>query len=293
MFNSLPRLGSVPDFVLVTYVPFDRFHEILRWQLKNAEKLGADSVVAYVDGVFDEGQLEVLRKAVGGAPVEIRHGLWRSRGGTWFSIMSHQIASETAYVVVDSDNEVVDAYGLLEFVRWCGGAGYPICGVLDSTALAGDEVPEYIRRGTARFVRIGGLEVGLYRIVRPLLRGNPLFIGPKQAVVLNIPPSWEGIIERVRRAFFSVNPGLRQYISDETVIAAVARAGGQELAPYLVGGTHHHVRGGRTPYPSYRRLIARAHYEFARALCREGMCLYRYLIRYLASNAYNGLTWLL
>jgi hypothetical protein len=293
MLNIQQCPRDVPDFVLATYVPFDRFHEVLRWQLKNAEKLGVDSVVAYVDGVFDERQLEVLRKAAGSAPVEIRHGLWRSRGGTWFSIMSDQITAEAAYVVVDSDNEVVDAYGLLEFIRWCGGAGYPICGVLDSTALVGDEVPEHIRRGTARFVRIGGLEVGLYRIVRPLIRGNPLFIGPKQVVVLNIPPSWEGMIERVGRAFFSVNPSLRQYISDETVIAAVARAGGQDLAPYLVGGTHHHVRGGRTPYQSYRRLIARAHYEFARALCKEGMCLHRYLIRYLISNAANGLTWLL
>jgi len=290
--KSPPRMGSVPDFVLATYVPFDRFHEVLRWQLKNAERLGAGGVVAYVDGVFDEGQLEALRKAVGDAPVEIRHGLWRSRGGTWFSIMSHQITSEAAYVVVDSDNEVLDAYGLLEYVRWCGGAGHPICGVLDSTALAGDEVPEYIRRGTARFVRVNGLEVGLYRIVRPLLRGNPLFIGPKQVVVLNLPPSWEGIVERVGRAFFSVNPSLRQYISDETVIAAVARAGGQRLAPYLVGGTYHHVRSGRTPYQFYRRLIARAHYEFAKALCREGMCFYRYLVRYLISNLYNGLTWL-
>ena len=292
MFKSPLHMRSVPDFVLATYVPFDRFHEVLRWQMKNAEKLGASGVVAYVDGVFDEGQLEVLRKAVGGAPVEIRHGLWRSRGGTWFSIMSDHIASEVPYVVIDSDNEVLDAHGLLEYIRWCGGAGYPICGVLDSTALVGDEVPEHIRRGTEDFMRIGGLEVGMYRVVRPLLRGNPLFIGPKQVVILNIPPSWEDIVERVGRAFFSVNPSLRQYISDETVIAAVARAGGQRLAPYLVGGTYHHPRGGRTPYPSYKRLIARAHYEFAKALCKEGMYLCRYLVRYLISNIYNGLTWL-
>ena len=137
------------------------------------------------------------------------------------------------------------------------------------------------------------MRINLKWMATQFLRGNRLFIGPKQVVVLNIPPSWEGMIERVGRAFFSVNPSLRQYISDETVIAAVARAGGQDLAPYLVGGTHHHVRGGRTPYQSYRRLIARAHYEFARALCREGMCLHRYLIRYLINNLYNGLTWLL
>jgi hypothetical protein len=281
------------EFVLATYVPFDRFHEVLRWQLKNAEKLGARGVVAYVDGVFDVGQLEVLKKAAGDAPIEIRHGLWRSRGGTWFSIALDQITSESMYVVIDSDNEVVDGEGLLEYIKWCGGAGYPICGVLDYTQLVGDKVPEHIRRRTESFIKVGRLEVGLYRIVKPLIRRNSLFIGPKQVVVLNLPPSWEASVNRVGRAFFSVNPAVAHCISDETVLAAIAWAGGQRLAPYLVGGTFHHVRSGKVPQTLYKALIARSHYEFARALCKEGMCLRRYLIRYLISNIYNGLRWLL
>jgi len=45
------------DFVLVTYVPFYRFHEVLKWQLLNAKRLGVDYVTAYVDNVFTKEQV--------------------------------------------------------------------------------------------------------------------------------------------------------------------------------------------------------------------------------------------
>jgi len=290
---------------LVTYVPFHRFHEVVEWQLLNARRLGVDYVTAYVDNVFAKEQVELLSLIADrfNEKVNIVPGNWRSRCGTWFSIIRGHLRLGKPFVVIDSDNEVVNPDKVLRFVDWVVRKYVPMAGVLDTTALVGgkDVPPQFLAR-TIGVDEVYGMKIGFYETYRPSLRGNPFFIGPKQVVVLNLVGEggiYDGekvgrTLGRVERAFTAVNPVLRNYISDETLLGLLAHLLGICCVPYLVGGTVHHVHNS-TPgvvQRHYKHLVARAHYEFAKALCKEGLCNKWYLARYLLSNLYNALGWL-
>jgi hypothetical protein len=292
-------------FVLVTYVPFHRFHEVIEWQLLNARRLGVDYVTAYVDNVYTKEQVELLGIITDrfNEKINIVPGNWRSRCGTWFSIIRGHLRLGKPFVVIDSDNEVVNPDKVLRFVDWVVKKYVPMAGVLDTTALVGgkDIPPQFMRR-TIKVDEVYGMRIGFYETYKPGLRGNPFFIGPKQIVVLNLVGEggiYDGekvgkTLGGVERAFTAVNPVLRNYISDETLLGLLAHLLGICCAPYLVGSTVHHVHGS-TPgveQRHYKHLVARAHYEFAKALCKEGLCNRWYLARYLLSNLYNALGWL-
>jgi len=295
------------DFVLVTYVPFYRFHEVLRWQLLNAKRLGVDYVTVYVDNVYAKEQVELLGLITDrfGERVNIVPGNWRSRCGTWFSIIRDHLQLDKPFVVVDSDNEVAEPGKVMKFINWVIKEGVPIAGVLDTTALVnGKAIPlQFLRRTPAVVEDEDGMRIGFYETYKPSLRGNPFFIGPKQIVILNLTGAEElkghlgvirGLLDKLERAFNAVNPAIRNYISDETLLGMLAHLLGICCIPYLVGGTIHHVHGS-TPgvtQKHYKHLVARAHLEFAKALCREGLCNKWYLLRYLLSNLYNLLSWL-
>jgi len=289
------------EFVLATYVPFYRFHEVIKWQLLNAHRLGVDYVTAYVDNVFAKeqvGLLELIADRFNGK-VTVRTGNWRSRCGTWFSIIRDHMQLGKPFVVIDSDNEVAEPERVSKFIGWAVKEGIPLAGVLDTTALVnGRGIPfQFLVRTSTVVEDEDGMRIGFYETYKPGLRGNPFFIGPKQVVVLNLVGVRDkvmGLLDRVERAFTAVNPVLRNYISDETLLGLLAHSLGIDVVPYLVGGTVHHVHGS-TPGVTqrhYKHLVARAHYEFARALCKEGLCDKWYLLRYLLSNLYNALGWL-
>ena len=295
------------NFALVTYVPFYRFHEVIKWQLLNAKRLGVDYVTAYVDNVFAKEQVDLLELIVDrfNEKVNIVPGNWRSRCGTWFSIIRDHMQLDKPFVVIDSDNEVTEPDKVSKFIDWVVNEDIPIAGVLDTTALVnGRGIPmQFLVRTSFVAEDEDGMRIGFYETYKPGLRGNPFFIGPKQIVVLNLMGAEElkghlgivrGLLDRVERAFNAVNPVLRNYISDETLLGLLAHLLGICCVPYLVGGTVHHVHGS-TPgvtQKHYKHLVARAHYEFAKALCKEGLCNKWYLIRYFLSNLYNSLSWL-
>jgi hypothetical protein len=289
------------DFVLVTYVPFYRFHEVLKWQLLNARLLGVDYITVYVDNVFAKEQVDLLELIIDrfNDKVTVRTGNWRSRCGTWFSIIRDHIQLGKSFVIIDSDNEVAEPEKVGKFIGWAVEEGIPLAGVLDTTALVnGKGIPmQFLMRTSMVIEDKDGMRIGFYEIYKPSLRGNPFFIGPKQVVVLNLVGVRDevmGLLGRVERAFTAVNPVLRNYISDETLLGLLAHLLGMSVAPYLVGGTVHHVHGS-TPgvvQKHYKHLVARAHYEFAKALCKEGLCDRWYLLRYFLSNIYNSLPWL-
>ena len=296
------------DFVLVTYVPFYRFHEVVVWQLLNAKRLGVGYVVAYVDNVYTEEQVGLLYMIVdrysenSKVKVVVVPGNWRSRCGTWFSIIRAHLRAGKPFVVIDSDNEVVDPDKVLRFIDWVVREHGPMAGVLDTTALVGGRgIPLQFAARTVSVVEEDGMKIGFYETYRPGLRNNPFFFGPKQIVILNIASG--GVydkekvgrtLDRIERAFTAVNPVLRNYISDETLLGLFAHLLGVGVIAYLVGGTVHHTHNS-TPGVTqrhYKHLVARAHYEFAKALCREGLCNRWYLLRYFLSNLYNALGWL-
>jgi hypothetical protein len=295
------------DFVLVTYVPFFRFHEVLKWQLLNARLLGVDYITVYVDNVFAKEQVDLLGLLVDrfNDKVTVRAGNWRSRCGTWFSIIRDHMQLGKPFVVIDSDNEVSEPERVSKFIGWAVEEGIPLAGVLDTTTLVNSkDIPmQFLARTSTVVEDEGNMRVGFYQTYKPGLRGNPFFIGPKQIVVLNLTGAEEfkghlgivrGLLDRIERAFNAVNPAIRNYISDETLLGLLAHLLGICCVPYLVGGTIHHVHGS-TPgvtQKHYKHLVARAHYEFAKALCKEELCDRWYLLRYFLSNIYNSLSWL-
>lgn len=63
---------------IVTYLPFHRVHEVLYYFIKNAELICAKNRVVYVDNVFSDRQLDLLKKIVP-EDIEVRCGNWRDR----------------------------------------------------------------------------------------------------------------------------------------------------------------------------------------------------------------------
>ena len=118
------------DFALVTYVPFYRFHEVIKWQLLNAKRLGVDYVTAYVDNVFAKEQVDLLELIVDrfNEKVNIVPGNWRSRCGTWFSIIRDHMQLDKPFVVIDSDNEVTEPDKVSKFIDWVVNEDIPIGG---------------------------------------------------------------------------------------------------------------------------------------------------------------------
>ena len=289
------------DFALVTYVPFHRFHEVIKWQLLNARLLGVDYITVYVDNVFAKEQVDLLELIIDrfNDKITVRTGNWRSRCGTWFSIIRDHMQLGKPFVIIDSDNEVAEPERVSKFIGWAVEEGIPLAGVLDTTALVDgkDIPPQFMKRTPMVIEDKDGMRVGFYQTYKPGLRGNPFFIGPKQIVVLNMAGVRDkvmGLLDRIERAFTAVNPVLRNYISDETLLGLLAHSLGIGVVPYLVGGTVHHTHNS-TPdvtQKHYRHLVARAHYEFAKALCKEELCNRWYLARYLLSNLYNAMGWL-
>ena len=207
------------DFALVTYVPFHRFHEVLKWQFLNAHRLGVDYVTAYVDNVFTKEQIDLLELIVDrfNEKINIVPGNWRSRCGTWFSIIRDHMQLGKPFVVIDSDNEVAEPEKVRKFIDWAVNEGIPIAGVLDITALVdGRGIPmQFLVRTSFVVEDEDGMRIGFYETYKPGLLGNPFFIGPKQIVVLNLMGAEElkghlgivrGLLDRVCLLYTSPSP---------------------------------------------------------------------------------------
>ena len=260
---------------VATYLPASRIHEVYLYFAKNlrafAEIAPVEDIV-YVDCAAPEGE-DLVREVLDG--FEVRFDRSCSRGGTWFKILRDFADSgDDAWLVIDSDNLVNDAKRILKMIAF-----KPFFGVLDDTATTNGEIPPQFMKRTAD---VRG-DVAFYRVFAPGIRGNPIFFGPKQVVGITdaeaVDKYW-GKIAEIADAFNDVDTWLRNFISDETVLGFVSLAMGVEETPYLVGGTthmHHFSPASRLP----KHLIAKAHFQFAKALARRRI-MPRYVKWYLA-----------
>ena len=251
--------------ILITYLPFYRIHEVTEYFLKNVEVLRPRQAIAYIDNVYHSKQREFISKVVPDN-VEVRLGNWRNRNDTWLTILSdlHTMSGDDA-LVVDSDNVVDPALVEIHTVLRTS----PIYTVLDWEAWGSG----YPRQFMVRSRRVGYVELGsgarpiyAYRVfdVGNVFRsGSLFFIGPKQVVSIMKPPDVE-LINRVRQALSSVDPWLRNFISDETLLGILAHLMGIEEVPWTVA-SHHHYHAS-APGTAPKHLVALAHRQFAKAL---------------------------
>jgi len=163
--------------ILATYLPFYRAHEIELFFLKNISIIKPKFSIIYIDQVFNNKQVELLRKVLPEG-VEVRFGNWRNRNDTWIAMLTEfSQTGITPVVVVDSDNVVDETF--LTFHREL--MRNPIYTVLDKETW---ETGAHAILSRSRLIgRINGKPVYAYKVFggfRTVLRGGPpFFIGPK------------------------------------------------------------------------------------------------------------------
>lgn len=274
--------------ILATYLPFYRIHEITTYFTKNIEILKPKNAIVYIDNIFHEKQKEIVARAVP-ETIEVRFGNWRNRNNTWTTMLRDFREFNDEVVVVDSDNLVEQ--DLPEIHRNL--SKYPIYGIIDEEAWS--RGPHHF---LARSRKIGELEINgakkpiyAYKVyegsIRGLFRGGSVFfIGPKQVLGFSRLPDPE-IIDRVERALNRVDPWLRNFISDETLLGVIAHLMGIREVPWTIGS--HHMHHGSTLGKATELLVAAAHFQFGRGLVREfGLGEFRrYMFKYLMSIGRN------
>ncbi len=273
-------------------MPYHRFYEVVKYQLVNAKLLGVGSVVAYVDNVFEKEQLDLLLMVADrfNDNIEVRAGAWGNRNETWFAMLCDYVNdTDDVWLIIDSDNVVIDPATIIKASKTLK----PVFGVLDRTAMINDgrDIPPQFRRRTLGFDVKGGVLYYLYRAYKPTIRGNPFFFGPKQIVGLTQKLDYCSVVRRLKTAMREVDPWLRNYISDETVLGMVMHELGVRDVPYIAGATEHRVHPSIKTRRMPKELIAKAHYQFAKALTKHGFRkdYIPYLIRYTLSHTLNTL----
>ena len=275
---------------LVTYLPFYRIHEINEYFMRNVELMRPRNAIVYIDNVYHERQKEIIGRAIPNS-VEVRLGNWRNRNNTWLAMLREFNSVNDEVIVVDSDNVMDKSMPLIhEELR-----KYPLYSILDEEAWT--TVPwKFLIRSR----RIGGIVINNEE--RPLyaykvyddaisnvfrgIRGPTFFIGPKQVIAFMKLPDIE-IINKLERALNRVDPWLRSYISDETLLGIIAHLMGVVEVPWTVASHHHHH--GSTPNYANKLLVAMAHYQFSRSLIREFNTWHfrKYAIKYAMSTIKN------
>ncbi len=274
---------------LVTYLPLYRIHEVYEYFMKNIEILRPRNAVVYIDNVYHEKQKEIISKVMP-SNIEIKVGNWRNRNNTWLTMLRdfHNFNGEV--MVVDSDNVVEP---ILTDIHDVLSAQSLIYAILDEEAWRRNP-----RHFLARSRKIGDIKLSngakpvyAYKVydgsIRGMFRGGSVFfIGPKQVVTFMKLPDIE-LIAKVERALNEVDPWLRNFISDETLLGIIAHLMGIKEVPWSIASHHHHH--GSTLGKATELLVAAAHYQFAKGLVREFKRkeFNKYMVKYFLSALIN------
>ena len=248
--------------ILATYMPFYRIHEVLEYFTRNVELIKPGRAIVYVDNVFHDRQREVLSKVIP-STIEVRVGNWRSRGGTWFTMLS-DFQGEGDVAIMDSDN-ILDPL----FPKAHSSMNYDMYTVLDREAWNRGAPNTMLRSRKIGEISLGETSIPVfgYRVYEPGFRrkGTVLFIGPKQVVVYRKLPDLS-IIRKVEEAFLEVPPELRPFINDEGVLGILAYLSGIRETPWIVMSNHMHHGSEHPPSRTRKAIVASAHIKFAKAL---------------------------
>ncbi|MGC8570859.1 hypothetical protein [Caldivirga sp.] len=274
---------------LITYLPFYRVHEVLDYFLSNVKLMSVRRSIVYVDNVFKDRQLELLRRIIP-EEVEIRYGNWRDRNLTFMRILRDAREEGLDALVVDSDNlleeELVNVDGEL-ISRF----GYYT--VLDhETKGRALFLSRSIRLGE---VNVNGRSIEVYGYRIPGFWKGVFFIGPKQAVRLSKPLLESinlSVLGKIEESLKNIEPGIRLYVSDETTLGLLLYYSGIRIMPWVT--MSHHMHHGSTIVNDKRTLkllVATAHAQLGRGLVARGMGgrVLWYLSRYKISQLLNFL----
>jgi hypothetical protein len=271
---------------IVTYLPFHRVHEVLYYFIKNAELICAKNRVVYVDNVFSDRQLDLLKKIVP-EDIEVRCGNWRDRSLTLMRVLRDGREEGWDALLVDSDNMLDPRLAKFDGILVSKHGYYS---VLDYENGGGSFLNRSVSLG---LVKVDGDEAEVYGYRIPGVWRGIFFIGPKQAVRLSrslLESLDMPMVEKIEESLKSIEYGIRYYISDETTLGILLYYSGIKIMPWLV--MSHHMCHSSTSVKDFRTLkmlAATAHAQLGRNLLskKPKRRILWYYTRYKMAQLYN------
>ncbi|ABW00867.1 hypothetical protein [Caldivirga maquilingensis] len=272
---------------LITYLPFYRIHEVIDYFMVNAKLLNVKHRIVYVDNVFKDRQVELLRRILP-EDVEVRYGNWRDRNLTFMRIIRDAKEEGLDALVVDSDNLLEDELAEADHELISKFNYYT---VLDhETKGRAIFLSRSIKLGD---INVNGRSIEVYGYRIPGFWKAIFFIGPKQAVRLS-KPLLDSVnlstLGKIEESLRDMEPGIRLYVSDETTLGLLLYYSGVRVMPWVT--MSHHMHHGSTTVNDMRTLkllVATAHAQLGRGLVARGMGgrVLWYLSRYKISQLLN------
>ena len=270
---------------LVTYLPFNRIHEVLEYFEPSVQNVQPKEAIIYVDNVFHPKQLEILNKIIP-ENIKIRYGNWRSRDMTWIQMFEDMQGSDALFM--DSDNVIdpwflqiheqlkeMGIYSVLDFEEWHRGAKVFLAKskkikTIEITVESIVAEQYYYQHQFHIEERTVPIEVYSFPIYDPTVHrgGNVFFIGPKQLIYFRKMPDYE-IVEKLKKAVEAIPPEFRNLVSDETLLGIAAYLMGYREIPWVVGSHHHQHGSGFVQSKPAKAIGASGHLYFAKALSKE------------------------
>ncbi len=275
--------------VLITYLPFYRIHEISEYFIKNIEIISPRTAIAYIDNVYHERQKEIISKVLP-SNIDVITGNWRNRNSTWITILKDFFNFNDEIMVIDSDNIVEQTFPQIHSELRRMNMIYTI---LDEETWKRNPRHLLVRSRKVSEIKVnnGTKPIYAYRVydgsINAIFKGGSIFfIGPKQVVVLTKMFDIE-ILNRVEKALNNVDPWLRNFISDETLLGIIAHLMSISEVPWTIASHHYHH--GSTLGRATKFLVAAAHYQFSEGLVKEFKIqqFRRYMIKYALSMIKN------
>jgi hypothetical protein len=220
---------------LITYLPISRIGDIEEYQYDNVRLLNPEEFIVVIDNTNNlRGLEDVVYEAIKeAASVRVRPV---NVGNSGESLLIALSMAEKGDVIVNSDVILHREFPtLLEVVKEMSGDNMQLIGIAE---VGSKPTPRDVRIkakvGNNDTVSVGNNEypINATRIVYNKRGFNPVFFGPKQAIIINHAPN-KSIIDALTYTLSSVPRQIRQCIADETILGLYAIMNKQQLTPWF------------------------------------------------------------
>ena len=220
---------------LITYLPISRIGDIEEYQYDNVRLLNPEEFIVVIDNTnnlrgLEDVVYEAIKETVSVRvrPVNV--------GNSSESLLIALSMAEKGDVIVNSDVILHRGFpNLLEVVKEMSGDNMQLIGVAE---VGSKPTPRDVRIkakvGNNDTVSVGNNEypINATKIVYNKRGFNPVFFGPKQAIIINHTPN-KSIIDALTYTLSSVPRQIRQCIADETILGLYAIMNKQQLTPWF------------------------------------------------------------
>jgi hypothetical protein len=258
---------------LVTYVPFERLHEIENYFLKNKDIIRPSRSIVFVDGEIP-WQADVVKQRLP-PDIEVRYGTWGNGPACVIDILTYLKLEPSNTLIVDSDNVLDPDFLNLEPLI---AEKYDLYAIQNHDDTIG---PIYEKRSNYVCTLSDGHRVFEYRI--PGHYNGILNIGPKQAIRLggsSLGRLSQRVLDDMKVAVLSIDFKLRRFLADETNWGTILYYSGIERTPWTYGSTHYQRKSPQYSVPSRYVANATACTVYGKKMMRRYRRYILYYLRY-------------